>query len=867
MRIPWFLLLFLPIGLTAQVVDDFSDGDFTANPAWYGMDSCFKVNGSGQLQSAATAAGTAFLSVPFEEVMGAMEWRFWIRENFSPSGNNYTDVWLVADDADLRQADRGYFLRFGAPGSNDALELYRKEGAALSLVCRGADGAIATAFKKAVRVVCDPSGRWTVATDPEGGGSYAVEAEGQDDTWPRRGHFGFLITYTASNATKFYFDEVYVGPEVLDTSPPQLVRLEVKDVSQLSLAFDEPLSATALEPGYYRVDPGVGCPDTVCFASRPSELLLSFSPPLPENTHLQLGVSGLADLAGNVMGDTLVDFAVVQASENDVVVNELMADPTPPVGLPEWEYLELYNTTGFPIDLTGWTLTVGNADKVFPQATIAPHSYLLLCKTEAVEHLAAYGATLGFPSFSLANSGALVRLRSHEGTAISEVHFADTWYRDPLKREGGWSLEQIDPLHPCAGQRNWTASDDPSGGTPGRENSVFAPNPLLPQVERVAMLGDAIVLLWFDQQMDRSSLEDPAHYRVLERDAAPVEVLIDPINAAAVSLTFGAPFQEGMVYTLLVEAVANCSGEQVAPDTRVAFGIPFQPAPAEILINEILFDPVAPAVDYVELYNASDKPFDLSELKLGVIREAFPNPPDTVMKAISEERRLFLPHRHLLLSTDGEGVARHYGQLPEERHDMASFPPYPNGGGAALLASRQGVLVDRMDYAASMHDPMLKVTKGVALERVSWTAPSCQPDNWHSAAEAVHYGTPGYANSMQAEAAFPEPDEGNARPLVVTVTPTVFSPDGDGFDDHAVIAYTLTEPGATMNAYLFDVEGRMVRHLVRGALVGKEGSVVWNGLDQRGDRVPPGVYVLVTEVFDASGRVSRCRNAVAVAAP
>ena len=134
---------------------------------------------------------TAFLSVPFEEVMGAMDWRFWIRENFSPSGNNYTDVWLVADDADLRQADRGYFLRFGAPGSNDALELYRKEGAALSLVCRGADGAIATAFKKAVRVVCDPSGRWTVATDPEGGGSYAVEAEGQDDTWPRSALFIF----------------------------------------------------------------------------------------------------------------------------------------------------------------------------------------------------------------------------------------------------------------------------------------------------------------------------------------------------------------------------------------------------------------------------------------------------------------------------------------------------------------------------------------------------------------------------------------------------------------------------------------------------------------------------------------------------
>lgn len=865
MRIPWFLLLFLPLGLAAQVTDGFSDGDFTSDPAWMGMDSCFKVNGSGQLQSAATSAGNAFLSVPFGAFTGAVEWRFWIRENFSPSGNNYTDVWLAADSADLRQASKGYFLRFGAPGSNDAVELYRKEDATLTLVCRGADGAIASPFRRAIRVVCDTAGGWTVASDPEAVGNYLVEARGQDDTWPRRGHFGFLITYTASNATKFYFDEVYVGPEVLDTLPPQLLRLEVRDAGQLWLTFSEPLSEAATEQAHYRVEPGVGPPDTVCFASRPSELSLFFREPLPENQPLQLRLSGLSDLSGNLLAPCLVDFAVVHPDENDVVVNELMADPTPSVGLPEWEYIELYNTTDFAIDLTGWTLGIGTTDKVFPAAVIAPHGYLLLCKTEAEEALAPYGATLGFPGFSLANAGALVRLRSPEGTVVAEVGFSDTWYGDPLKREGGWSLEQIDPLHPCAGQRNWTASDDPSGGTPGRENSVFASNPLPPQVERVSMLGEAIVLLWFDQQMDRQTLEDPARYRVLEREVSPVEVRCDPVNAAAVSLTFAEPFQEGMVYTLQLEGLANCSGEPVAPDTRVAFGIPFQPAPAEILVNEILFDPVAPAVDYVELYNASDKPFDLSELKLGVVRGSFPSPSDTVIKAVSEERRLFMPHRYLLLSTDGEGVCRHYACQPDDRHDMASFPPFPNGGGTVLLASRQGVLVDRMEYDVTMHDPLLKVTKGVALERVSWTASSCQPDNWHSAAEAVHYGTPGYANSMQAETGFPEQSEGNAPRLAVQVTPEVFSPDGDGFDDHAVIAYAMAEPGATMNVYLFDVEGRLVRHLVRGALVGKEGSVVWNGMDERGNRVPLGVYVLVTEAFDASGRVSRHRHAVAVA--
>ena len=860
MRNILLLLFFLPLHLCAQWVEDFSDGDFTNDPAWFGMDSCFKVNTVGQLQSAATTAGSAFLSVPFEGG-GNREWRFWIRENFSPSGNNYADVWLVADSADLRQASSGYFLRFGAPGNNDAVELYQKAGMTLTLVCRGTDGAIASPFKTSVKVSCDTLGNWTLSTDPDAVGNYAVEAEGRADPCPQQGFFGFLITCTVSNAKKFYFDDIYVGPEVIDTVPPRWIQLEVKDAGQLLLTFDEPLSESALERSHYIA--GIsGPPDSVGFASRPSEVSLFFVPPLPENVMLQLHVSGLSDLVGNVMADTVWDFAVYKAIANDVVINEIMADPSPPVGLPEYEYIELYNTTSFPVDLSGWKLVVGNSEKAFPVSSITPEGYLLLCKNEAAEALSVFGPACGFSSFSIANAGALIQLYDPGGTLVSELSFTDTWYRDAEKKEGGWSLEQIDPLHPCAGARNWMASNDVLGGTPGRENSVFASNTLAPQVERVSMSGDDIVLLWFDQQMDRQTLSVSEHYRVLERDVSPIEVLCNPVNAASVELVFGAPFQEGMSYTLLVEGVTNCSGDPVAPDTRVAFGIPYPVGVSEILINEILFNPIEPGVDYVELYNSTDKPFDLSELKLGVIKESFPNPADTVCKPISEESRLMMPQTYLLLSTDGLGVARQYQCQPEDYLDMTSFPPYPNAGGMALLVSRQGLVVDQMAFDESMHHPLLKETKGVALERVSWRAPSDQVDNWHSAAEAVHFGTPGYRNSMAVGETTSDLSVGVAP---IQLDPEVFSPDGDGFEDLLTIRYELEEAGCTMNAYLFDADGRLVRHLVRGELVAQEGCFVWNGLDQRGNRVPVGIYVLLTEVFDVEGKVQRYRNAVAVA--
>ena len=100
---------------------------------------------------------------------------------------------------------------------------------------------------------------------------------------------------------------------------------------------------------------------------------------------------------------------------------------------------------------------------------------------------------------------------------------------------------------------------------------------------------------------------------------------------------------------------------------------------------------------------------------------------------------------------------------------------------------------------------------------------------------------------------------------LVSVVPKVFSPDGDGFDDHCAVSYEFEDAGRTMNVYVFNADGQLIRHLVRGELIGNEGSFIWNGLDQKGRRVPFGIYVFVTEVFDMEGKVLRYKNAVTVA--
>ena len=849
-------LLLLPLSLWAQVTDDFSDGNFTHSPTWSGTTAQYIVNGNGQLQLNAEGEGTAYLSLPITEYE-TMEWQFWIREAFAPSGNNYSDVWLSADNADLTQATQGYFLRFGEGGSHDAIELFRKDADGQQSICRCTDDAIAASFAVFVKVNCDREGNWMIQTCYDNSGIYIIEAQGVDDTYGRGGFFGFWSKFTSSNAKKFYFDDVYVGPRIADHEPPVLLSCGVLDLTHIQLSFNEALDeTTALNPANYSIDHGMGQPASVAFGANPATVALTLDREIGNGINYTLSISGIKDLWNNMMEPTATAFSIYEASEYDIVINEIMADPNPVVGLPEWEYVELYNTTEFGIDLKDWRIEIGSNDNTFGNYVLAPHGYVILCHNDAVAELREYGDCIGFGSFSVGNSSSAMFLYSKEGLMISRVNFSNTWYHDPDKNNGGWSVEQIDPLNPCAAASNWSASVDVSGGTPGRLNSVNGENNVAPQVERVSMFSNFIVQLWFDQQMDAASLMDLQHFLVEELDEHPDQIETNPIDPSYVGLVFDHGFEVGRVYTLIINSVTNCVGTAIGTDTRIHFGIPNEIAEGDILINEILFDPITPGVDYVELYNNTDKTFDLSLLMLGAVKQTFPNPADTTLKEITADSRLFLPGTYVLLSTNSEIVGMQYDCPTDNYVQMASFPSFANAGGTAILMSKDGTMVDAMYYSEKMHYPLLKVTKGVSLERVAFDQPSMSTDNWHSAAEQAHFGTPGQPNSMMQA---PEPSED-----AISISPDVFSPDGDGYDDACFINYHFDEAGYTMNVYIFNVGGQQIRHLAKGELVGQDGSVIWNGLDDNGNRVPIGIYVVVTEVFNFDGKVKKFKNAAVV---
>jgi hypothetical protein len=155
-------------------------------------------------------------------------------------------------------------------------------------------------------------------------------------------------------------------------------------------------------------------------------------------------------------------------------ITEIMYHPVEPAPGSEYldedfEFLELQNTGGSPISLSGVKLTVG-VTFVFPDMTLQPGQYVLVVGNRpAFESV--YGAgrpVIGVYDGDLDNSGERLRLEDGSGATILDFFYGDNaWY--PLTDGAGYSLAINNAQAPAATwglQSSWHASNTPLG-TPG----------------------------------------------------------------------------------------------------------------------------------------------------------------------------------------------------------------------------------------------------------------------------------------------------------------------------------------------------------------------------------------------------------------
>ena len=827
--------------LSAQISDDFTDGDFSANPAWSGTTGDYIVNAGFELQLNNTIASASYLSTSHGlATLDAKEWKFWTKQTFAPSGSNYGRVYLTSNTSDLTIVTDGFYIQLGEAGSNDAVRLFKLESSVPTELLAGPLGQIAGSSTIGIRVVRDNGANWSLYIDPAGGENYVLAGTVNDATNLLGTHFGFADVYTVSNSTNFYYDNIYVGDEIVDLAPPVLISATAINANQIDVLFDEALDQLSAETiGNYDIQPFLSATTATLDGINPALVHIVPSAPLGNGMSYTLFTNAIEDLVGNVSGSQSVVFSYLVAEvplPGDIVVNEFMCDPSPVVGLPEIEFVEIYNKSSKIFNVQDWKLGDASSNGTIQQAWLLPGEYMVLTGTSNVDSFTVATAVTSFPSLN--NAGDNIVIRDDLGNTLDSITYSDSWYGDAIKEDGGYTLERINPNDPCTDHTDWTASNDASGGTPGSVNSVYniTPDTGFPQIDQLIALAPNYLEVYFTEGMDSTTLENAIITTNPTLTLQNQYVLTSFPDMF--TLEFVENFSPSQTYTIELQNVADCwmnsttlSGSFALPENAVA---------GNVVINEIMFDPYTGGSDWIEVYNNSEKLIDLYNWQIA----DYDNDTIANNKIISTHFLLY-PEEYVVIAEDTSHIVQNYPAYTAGRFIETDIPSYTNDSSTVFIIF-QNQVIDKVSYTEDWHFKLLDNTDGKSLERLDPNGVSNDQSNWHTAAEAIGFATPGGENSqfnpaiMNGEFSF---------------TSEVISPDNDGFEDVLQVNYEMAEAGLVGDFTIYDDRGRKIADVLNSELLAVRGTFTWDGVRDDNTKATIGTYIAVFEAFNLDGGI------------
>ena len=840
----YFLIPFLLFfgSVHSQINEDFTDGDFINNPIWVGTNTDFIVNTLEQLQVNNTLGDTSYLTTPHGlTTLDNKEWRCLVKQSFSPSSSNYGRVFLSADNSNLTLVQNGYYLQFGEALALDAIRLFKMVNGISTQICAGPDAQIANSFAVSVKVIRSSSGLWSIHTDFTGGSTYTEIASGNDASNLVGTHFGMLCVYTLSNANKFYYDNIYVGNEIVDLSPPVLVSATAISALQIDVLFNEAITSLSAEnTNNYDILPFQSAATAAIDLINPALVHITPLSPLQNGISYTLLASSISDLAGNTAtNNQSAQFQYLVADSvviGDVIISEFFADPTPVIGLPEIEYVEIYNKSAKFFNLQGWKIGDASSEGTIGAAWLLPGEYKIVTATANVP-LFTLSSAVGTTSFpSLNNAGDDVVLKNNTGLILDKLSYTDDWYQDEIKRDGGFSLELINPNDPCSDKDNWIASNSSSGGTPGLINSVYDISIDMegPEIDLVLALAPNYLEFYFNEGMDSTSLA--LCTLTFDPSLTVQNKYIQGAYPSMMTIQLNENIMPSQLYNYTINPISDCWLNSIGRNGE--FILPELPQKGDVIINEILQNPKNGGQDWVELYNNSNKVINLKDWLLA----NFDDDSISNFKSISSNY-LLKPNDFVVLGEDSSFVKQTYPFSVPGKFLYAELPSYDNDSSTVYIIYNSEV-IDQVSYLDTWHFKLLDNTDGVSLERIDPNGLSSSSFNWHSAAESIGFASPGRKNSQY----LPALTNGNFN-----LSSELISPDNDGYQDVVQLNYQMSEAGMLGKVTIYDDRGRLIRTICSNELLGTEGTLSWDGLTDNFVKASIGVYVLFFEAFSTNG--------------
>ncbi|MFA5245428.1 MAG: lamin tail domain-containing protein, partial [Pedobacter sp.] len=627
--------------------------------------------------------------------------------------------------------------------------------------------------------------------------------------------------------------------------------------SSFSISFSTVPDTNFLKLTNFALSNQTGKPSQLIIDPGYQTITLVFKEKFKEGNKYELKIDSLFNCSGiHVTGQdaqTTFEIPVIAEKDYPVIINEIMADPTPVRGLPEAEYVELFNPTQRPVELSG--LKFGSS-YTFKSGELEAGGFLILCAASDSLKFKEFGRIEGIPAWQvLKNNADILTLKNNKGREIHRVEFKQNWYKDPEKQKGGYSLELIDPNSICTALQNWAASRDSLGGSPGSANSIFLTGNDSGglKLTGIELLDSLSILIGFNKGIDSLRASNPENYSLNNSAGKPSGAVPLGPDFNQVRLQFNTKLSRGMTYKLTVDNVYDCRSNPISLEfNKIELFYPQKLEKNDVLLTEILFNPRPAGADFVEIYNNTIHPVDLKEISLG---KSAGNDPGSLYQ-ISKKQFLMEPGTYLALSPDPDNIrSEYYMKNPDRILKMQTFPAFNNDSGTVVLIS-DNKQIDILNYQEKMHFPLLRNVKGISLERRKLDKPANEPGNLRSATNASGGASPGYQNSQY----FGELKEAEAFELVSKT----FSPDNDGFEDFIEMNYQFYESGRIANVSVFNDKGQLIKRIFKNYTLNSQGSFQWDGFDENSQLARGGIYIIHAEIFKPEGETKIFRKSFAL---
>lgn len=518
-----------------------------------------------------------------------------------------------------------------------------------------------------------------------------------------------------------------------------------------------------------------------------------------------------------------------------IALNEIHYLP----GEDQVEFLEFVNIGCNSLNLDAWSFVDRSGSRGFISAKqlVPPDSLFLLC---------ANAAALGDLTFSQARIFELSAWPSLNNTSDSIIILDPLGnrqlahgYDESQGGETGKSLERLALWKPAEVDASWATCCDPRGITPGLQNSVLVP----PCNLELIALQIIDSLLWADK---RFSIQTQL-----------INAGVSPAQSASLSVQV---FQEDGQQNISKEELPTLSpGDTIYRETEIEVNqggwieiIADIFAPDDelyednhqslvsyvscnqspIIINEIMPIPAPDQVEWIEIYNRSDRHVDLHGWLIA----------DNSLngKLITDSSLVLASDRYLILTDQSDILS-----CPEGSSILAvsGWPSLNNSEDAVILLDPQGIRMDEMSY-----DNYTPLAEGRSLERIRTDAPGSDPRNWGICIDECA-STPGTLNSLHLTEL--------ASELNIELSPNPFTPNGDGREDELVIHYELTVEQGLLSVSIFDMAGRKIAEPALAKAISHRGVLSWNGEASYGGIAVTGLYICQLMIDDQQGKVTK----------